>query len=240
MKQSMSASDIRAVARGKLLGKYRMLSGYVMLVLLIEFFISNLIYSITLSNIWMILLAEMIGSILINIFVVGFIRICMKVVREESIAVDDLFYVVKHDPDKIVVISFISWFLRILIQLTTILDIASNGAIVFNTVTQLGIMAVMAVVYVYGYILLSQCYFIYFDYPEYGAAEILQLSISMMKNNKLRFFGLLISIFGMFIMVILTLGIGVFWILPYMHVSMIIFYEDLKGEQNGHHFEVEG
>ena len=40
----------------------------------------------------------------------------------------------------------------------------------------------------------------------------------------------MINVFGMGCLTVLTLGIGIFWMLPNMYVLKINFYEDIKGE----------
>ena len=50
-----------------------------------------------------------------------------------------------------------------------------------------------------------------------------------MKGNKWRFFVMYLSFIGWFFVGILTIGIGLFWIAPYIYTTMAAFYEDIKG-----------
>ena len=53
----------------------------------------------------------------------------------------------------------------------------------------------------------------------------------MMDGYKLKFFYLGLRFFGLGLLCILTLGIGFFWLIPYMQVTFSKFYDDLKGQQ---------
>jgi uncharacterized membrane protein len=50
----------------------------------------------------------------------------------------------------------------------------------------------------------------------------------MMNGYKGKLFGLYVSFIGWFLLSMLTLGIGLFWVGPYMSLSVANFYEDIK------------
>lgn len=75
----------------------------------------------------------------------------------------------------------------------------------------------------------SMSYYIRLDHPEYTAKQAITESRKMMKGNKFRLFCLDFSFIGWFIVGILALGIGVFWVYPYMQTARAEFYKDLKG-----------
>ena len=68
------------------------------------------------------------------------------------------------------------------------------------------------------------------DYPELGAREALRTSRQMMKGHKWDLFVLDLSFIGWFFVCILTFGIGVLWVTPYIETTRAAFYEDLKNE----------
>ena len=57
----------------------------------------------------------------------------------------------------------------------------------------------------------------------------------MMKGHKFDLFWLYLSFIGWILLSILTLGIGLLWLAPYMQTAMAAFYEDVKAdyERNG-------
>jgi uncharacterized membrane protein len=66
------------------------------------------------------------------------------------------------------------------------------------------------------------------DNPELSRLEAIERSRLMMKGNKWRLFVLWLSFIGWFFVGLLTLGIGFFWIGPYIYTTMAAFYEDIK------------
>lgn len=74
----------------------------------------------------------------------------------------------------------------------------------------------------------SMTYYILMDDPQIKYNEAIKLSKEMMKGHKNRYFMLLLSFIGWWLLAILTLGIGMFWVGPYMSTAQAYFYEDLK------------
>lgn len=72
--------------------------------------------------------------------------------------------------------------------------------------------------------------YILVDNPEMKAIDAIRKSRSMMKGHKFDFFYLGLSFIGWILLSILTLGIGLLWLIPYMQTSMAAFYNDLKME----------
>lgn len=72
--------------------------------------------------------------------------------------------------------------------------------------------------------------YILVDRPELSANQAIDLSKEMMKGHKFDLFWLSLSFIGWILLSILTLGIGLFWLMPYITASMGAFYEDVKAE----------
>ena len=73
------------------------------------------------------------------------------------------------------------------------------------------------------------------EHPELTANEAIDHSRAMMKGHKFDLFWLYLSFIGWGILCIPTLGIGTFWLIPYMQTAQASFYEDVKAdyEANG-------
>lgn len=71
--------------------------------------------------------------------------------------------------------------------------------------------------------------------PELSANEAIDRSRAMMRGHKFDLFWLGLSFIGWILLSILTLGIGLLWLAPYMQTAMAAFYEDVKAdyERNG-------
>lgn len=72
--------------------------------------------------------------------------------------------------------------------------------------------------------------FVLRDNPEMKNNEAIELSMKMMNDHKGELFWLYLTFIGWGILCILTLGIGYFWLAPYMQASMAQFYEEVKAE----------
>ena len=72
--------------------------------------------------------------------------------------------------------------------------------------------------------------YILVDNPEMKAIDAIRKSRSMMKGHKFDLFFLELSFIGWILLSILTLGIGLLWLVPYMQASIAAFYNDLKME----------
>ena len=74
--------------------------------------------------------------------------------------------------------------------------------------------------------------FIVKDNPQLSPNQAINLSMKMMKGHKFDLFYLYLSFVGWIFLAILTLGIGLLWVIPYMQTSMAAFYLDVKNDYN--------
>ena len=73
----------------------------------------------------------------------------------------------------------------------------------------------------------SMSYYILLDDPNISANDARKKSIEMMKGNKWRLFCLEFSFIGWFLLCLITFGILVFWVSPYIEVAKAKFYLSL-------------
>ena len=74
-------------------------------------------------------------------------------------------------------------------------------------------------------------FFILFDNPNMSAKDIVEESEKIMTGNRWKYFCLELSFIGWYILVGFTLGIGMLWLLPYMLIAQVVFYEFLAGKE---------
>lgn len=72
--------------------------------------------------------------------------------------------------------------------------------------------------------------FILEDNPELSGVEAIHRSRMMMKGHKFDLFWLWLSFIGWFLLSILTCGIGLLWLVPYMETAQAAFYEEVKAD----------
>lgn len=69
------------------------------------------------------------------------------------------------------------------------------------------------------------------DDPEISSKDAFKKAKQMMKGNKWRLFKLEFSFIGWFVLCVLTLGIGTFFLIPYINAANAEFYVELKNNQ---------
>jgi uncharacterized membrane protein len=74
----------------------------------------------------------------------------------------------------------------------------------------------------------SQTFFILNDNPDMSATNAIRLSREMMKGAKAKYFGLMLSFIGWFLLTMISFGIAGLWMVPYVWTTQAKFYEDLK------------
>jgi uncharacterized membrane protein len=75
----------------------------------------------------------------------------------------------------------------------------------------------------------SMTFYIIADDPVIKPQDAMKKSKSMMDGYKLKLFYLCLRFFLLALLCILTLGIGFLWLIPYIHVTMAKFYDDIRG-----------
>ena len=79
----------------------------------------------------------------------------------------------------------------------------------------------------------SQTMYIISDEPEIGAYDAIKKSRAMMDGYKLKLFGMMLLFMLLSFACVLTLGIGYFFLIPFMQVTMVKFYQDVKADYDG-------
>lgn len=74
----------------------------------------------------------------------------------------------------------------------------------------------------------SMTFYIISDDGSIKATEALERSKQMMDGYKLKLFYLFLRFFLLSLLCVLTLGIGFFWLVPFVHVTLAKFYDDIK------------
>ena len=120
-------------------------------------------------------------------------------------------------------------------------DIFSGFKIILKAI---GLFFLLGIIVLVGMILLvipgiilsfmfSQSYFILADDNSKSIIQCLKESAAMMKGYKFKYFVLSLSFLGWIILGIITLGIGLLWVIPYMNVTMASFYLKVKDNYYG-------
>lgn len=87
------------------------------------------------------------------------------------------------------------------------------------------LLVIPGIVKVYSYLL---TYYILKDNPKLSMNAAIERSMAMMKGHKMQAFLLTLSFIGWLMLAILTCGIGLLFLIPYIYSSFAALYEDIK------------
>ena len=144
-----------------------------------------------------------IGSLIVaGPLTVGFSLVTINIVRRNNPKIENLFTAFKDFAR-----AFVLWIINtIFVMLWTLLLIIP------------GIIKSLSY---------SMSYYILIDNPDISANEARKQSMQLMHGNKWRLFCLNFSFIGWILLSILTFGILLFWVQPYMEVAHAEFYQSL-------------
>ncbi len=87
------------------------------------------------------------------------------------------------------------------------------------------LLIVPGIIAAYAYAL---TFFILADDPSISALNAIKKSKEMMRGNKWKLFCLFLRFIGWMILALCTFGVGFLWLMPYMQMTLVKFYEDVK------------
>lgn len=171
-------------------------------------------------------------SLLTNLFTTGFIYVCSKISYGREVAVRDMFYVFKHNPDKVLILTFLTTLISLVFTLPAqiiqfVLPSTESGK---NFLIWAVCYAVGMIASVVFDMMFAMVYLIYLDDIEVPVLDCMKQSAKMMRGNKWRLFYMQLSFVGYACLALLSCGIGLLWMMPYVNVSIVNFYRDLKGD----------
>ena len=235
----LNFSDLKAKARGCLEGRYAtILTAYVF-----ARFLTNLptllLSYMPVSNPYMANILDicmaLVVSCLTAIFVVGQNRICLKYARSRDLVpVKEMWYGFQHLADQTIITYFLM-VIRMLIPSVPFIvcmyllstNLANPSYMVAAIITGIFMLVADLIIYL-DYTLV---YFLIPDHPDMDSKAVLAKSKELMKGRRLTYLGLLASFIGMYLLGILSFGIGLFWVCPYIKMTVTGFYLQAIGEK---------
>ena len=117
--------------------------------------------------------------------------------------------------------------------LPAIVLVAIGGVLMSDVVWFLAVLAFLIGLYVCAIRLVviqlrySMCYYVLADHPDMKAKEVLKESKRLTNGHKWRLFCLRLSYIGWIFLSLLSCGIGLLWVGPYMQAAETAFYREL-------------
>ena len=173
-----------------------------------------------------------IGALLATLSV-GIMYMALKVARGQDVTVNDLFFVYRNNPDKVILIYVIQFLVGYVVSMPATVLARFEPAIEQNIpmyCVYLVLFVAGEVLRIIALILFSQSNFIYLDNPNENVLTCIMVSVNTMKKNKWRYFCLSLSFIGLLLLVAISCGVAALWVMPYMYVTFALFYLQLRGE----------
>lgn len=238
MNQFKSSAELKASAREHLLGHYGTMIGAFMIVGAITgtatLAVSLLMDLTTIPGTIIYYAIMFLVSVLTGLFSSGSAYLYLKLICGRPISVGDLFYGFQLYPDKAIVIQ--AW-------ITLITYLSNLPQIIFNYMMMTNInhmdkmmnlmlpyalsLILSGVVSVMLALFYAQAFFLLHDFPQYTAKELLQKSRRLMVHHKGRLFYLYVSFLPLILLGLLSCGLALLWVIPYMAATEAEFFLDL-------------
>ena len=183
---------------------------------------SNLIYMAAISLIT-------IASVLLT---VGQYCLHLSVARTKKIQLTDFIYPIKYDANRLILAEVILFILRMIGMAPAIgaylMILFYDDLNVYLLALGLCVLSLILTLVIEANF--GMTYFALIDGEELTVFQAIKNAVSMMKTHKMRFIYMQFSFIGMYLLVLLTLGIGILWVQPYIMQTTTIFYMDITGE----------
>lgn len=176
------------------------------------------------------ILSELFSIIVTLIFspvTAGYSYMLLQAARNREISVGDLWYFLKHQPDRVIVAASVTVGIEVATSLPGLIY-GLTSAPDINTYSMLNLAGnLLGLVLTVPLILYE---FVLSDNEEMGGMDALKKSTSMMKGQFWRYIGMSLSFFPLILLSVFTMGIAFLWVFPYMQTTRAEFYRDLNGE----------
>lgn len=229
--------ELKRIARGNLQGNFaeliRVLVFCNLIICLVEtpfsisttdslFSTSNLIYCCAIALIT-------IASVLLT---VGQYCLHLSVARTGKIELSHFVYPIKYDANRLIITEAILFILR-LIGLAPVIGayvIISYYDELTMYLIALGLLILGGILTIVIDVTFGMTYFALIDGEELSVMGAFKKALQLIKKNRLRFFYMQLSFIGMYLLVLLTFGLGLLWVEPYIMQTSTVFYLDITGE----------
>lgn len=241
---SRKISELKAMAREDLKGKYSLLIGATLLVSLIGSMGSSLAASLfrgdSLFDFIMGQVVSVIVSLIASVFSVGLYYMYLKTARKEKAGYGDMVYLFMHQPDRVILVSMVTTAVQYICLLPYFVKLYRIGNLVLadlgaqELLTNAG---QLSLYFLAGTLVttiltlpLSLSFYLLIDHEEMEAGEAIRTSVKLMKGNYGRYIYLLLSFLGLLLLGLCGFYIGILWVGVYLQMAEVEFYRELTGE----------
>lgn len=234
MNRYKTSAELKNLAKDKLDGKY----GTAVLILfsaeVISMMLSHLTASLTpFNNIagYIISLGISLAvSVVSGVLNAGICLFFLNMACGQSFQVSDLFYGFRQQSNKCLILSLVFT----LLQFICLTPYQAVSYIILTKPYNIQLSLLMLLLWAVGMLLyvplslaISQSFYLVLDFPDLSTKETLQKSIQIMRGHKGRLFYVEMSFLPLMFLCVFTCGIGFLWLMPYMQMTMTLFFLDI-------------
>lgn len=228
--------QLKTAARGNLIGNYRITMGAFVIVMLlgtiIEIPFSRLVNGAATptTNYIIYYIAEFLIAILSGVLQIGLFRIHLSIARKKECKVLDVFCCFKSRTDRYILGYLLVFAFSLIGMLPALYVYFSCDLTLAKLPLIIGLLLLSLVLSVFINIVLALVFFVMLDNEDMSIVQCFKKAVGLTKGNKGRLFYICLSFIGMWLLVVLSLGIGYLWVEPYMIQTYTMFYLDVIGE----------
>ncbi|MCC8046414.1 MAG: DUF975 family protein [Clostridiales bacterium] len=231
--------EIKCYARCVLTGKHASLAGITLLLEALNLLLSALALQAAPYESGVISTLLYFGcSILVNIIyyilLAGLYGIYLDIVNNRSYRWKDLFSAFTEHPEPVAIFSVIQYVLSYVLMQVAVwwLSIVINWAFygeAANLIISTAVLVLTMVLYVYLQISFAMVLFIRATDPWQSFGEMMKKGWQLMDGRRSRYFTMMLSFIGMYLLSLLSFGIGFLFVNPYMFTTEGYFYKMIEG-----------
>ena len=233
MNSYKTTTEMKSAARALLQGRYKeYIAAYItaeLVLVLISAIASSVLPTDTTWGMVFELAISFVLELISAVFLLGIIHYTMNICKGLPYKLSDVFYGFKSHPDKAIICQFLFTLAELVCMLPAILfailyTITENPAfmIVMSVFLVIGLVAVVIL-----HLTLHFVFYLILDYPDATIKELIVYCANMMRGHRIKFFYLYASFLPLYVLGILSLGIGLLFVEPYVNVTVAQFYLDV-------------
>lgn len=233
-----TSAQLKSISRNKMLGQYGVAIGAAILMKSIEYFATSIgVGALDLSSAMgyvMYFGVVIIISLISSVFMFGEMSIYLKIACNVQAGIGDLFSGFKLHPDKPIIIKLIFMIISAVCYLIPgimfVIYTGNNSAGLFATACIL--FAVSTLIVMYFHLCFALVYYLVLDYPQLNVGEAFGKSQALMHGHRFSLLYICVSFIPLYMLSLLTLGIGNLFIGPYRKMTLTEFYLDIAHNES--------
>lgn len=233
MNSYKTTTELKSIARELLLGKYGIYIATTAIVELIIVSISLIVsYALPTGTVWGIvfnLVITFIITLISSVFSLGLNYFTLNICRKQPYKISNIFYGFSSHPDKAIAGQFFLTVIDVVCYLPAVLfwilyTISQTTG--FLMVIASLLLVIGATVSVIVHLSLDFVFYTMLDYPAATVKELFRYCYDVMRGHRIKLFYLYVSFLPLYMLGLLSMGIGLVFVVPYQKVAIAQFYQD--------------